>query len=143
MPSNKQSDLQTRLKYCRQKSGLTHSQIADALGVNRSTYTYYERGRSEPSLDTLTKLSVIFNTDLMYLLGHETLPRPINDNTINISDINSKSDKEDDTAQYMNMLTKDERSLIIKFRMLKDNQKEEILANFGITRSIDNPKNEN
>lgn len=39
-----------------------------ALNLDRSTYTYYEKGRV-PNLDTLNKLSKIFNVSVAELIG--------------------------------------------------------------------------
>ena len=39
-----------RCKILRQERGLTQQQVADALGISRSAYAYYEIGGSEPSL---------------------------------------------------------------------------------------------
>lgn len=44
------------LKIYRKNSLLTQQQVADALNINRTTYTYYENGITEPSIDTLHKL---------------------------------------------------------------------------------------
>ena len=51
------------LKYYREKCGLTQQQVADALNINRSTYTYYEKGKTEPSINTLQKIMLLFNID--------------------------------------------------------------------------------
>ena len=37
-----------RCKILRQERGLTQQQVADALGISRSAYAYYEIGGSEP-----------------------------------------------------------------------------------------------
>ena len=42
-----------RCKILRQERGLTQQQVADALGISRSAYAYYEIGGSEPSLSVL------------------------------------------------------------------------------------------
>ena len=46
------------LKIYRKNSLLTQQQVADALNINRTTYTYYETGKTEPSIDTLSRFSV-------------------------------------------------------------------------------------
>lgn len=50
-----------RLKKERTKMGLTQQQIADILGVERSTYTKYECGSSKPSTRILYKISLIYS----------------------------------------------------------------------------------
>ena len=48
------------LRAQRKKLGLTQQQIADELNIDRSTYSYYELGRTDPSIATLCKLTQIF-----------------------------------------------------------------------------------
>lgn len=53
------------LKIYRKNSLLTQQQVADALNINRTTYTYYETGKTEPSIDTLHKLIKISVSHMM------------------------------------------------------------------------------
>lgn len=46
----------------------TQQDMADMLKISRSTYTYYETGKSEPSQDALGKLCAILKTDFNTLL---------------------------------------------------------------------------
>ena len=46
-----------------------HEKIAELLGISRSTYTYYETGKTEPSQESLFKLCNILNVDFNTLLG--------------------------------------------------------------------------
>lgn len=61
--------LKARLRLLRIQSNLTQRQMADELGINRSTYTYYELGKCSPSLDTISKLADFFQVSTDYLLG--------------------------------------------------------------------------
>lgn len=49
-----------RLKELRNIKGVYQKDVAKFLGVDRTTYVKYERGDSEPSVDTLKKLSNYF-----------------------------------------------------------------------------------
>ena len=42
------------LKYYRHECGLTQQQVADRLKIERSTYTYYETGKTKPDINTFT-----------------------------------------------------------------------------------------
>ena len=57
-----------KLKLLRTKMGLTQFDVANALGVERSTYTYYELGKTLPDWQTIKKLAKIFNVDYYDLL---------------------------------------------------------------------------
>ena len=53
---NQNLEFGNRLKTFRTLNGLTQGEVAEVLNLDRSTYTYYEKGRV-PNLDTLNKLS--------------------------------------------------------------------------------------
>ena len=53
-----------RLKELRISKNMTQSQLADLLGVAKSTVSMYENGRREPDLETLEAIADIFNVDL-------------------------------------------------------------------------------
>ena len=53
-----------RLKELRISRNMTQSQLADLLGVAKSTVSMYENGRREPDLETLEAIADIFNVDL-------------------------------------------------------------------------------
>ena len=49
------------LKDTRKACNLTQKQVALMLNVVESCYANWEQGRTEPNIDMLRKLSVIFN----------------------------------------------------------------------------------
>ena len=63
--------LQNRLTDLRLKEGLLQRDVADTLHIHRSTYSYYERGKTNPPLDILIKLADYFGVTTDYLLGVE------------------------------------------------------------------------
>ena len=58
-----------RLKELRLENGMTQQQIASLLNIKQQSYTRYECGTGEPSLQTLIKLAEIFSVSTDYLLG--------------------------------------------------------------------------
>ena len=48
---------------------LTQQDVAEWLGIERSTYGKYEQGNSEPTFDTLCKLAEFFSVSVEYLMG--------------------------------------------------------------------------
>lgn len=69
------------LKNLRTKKGLTQTQLADRLWLNKSIISAYENEQRMPSLDVLVKISYEFNVSIEYLLGIEK------NKTIDISDL--------------------------------------------------------
>lgn len=59
------------LKFVRLRANLTQNQLANNLGINRSTYNGYEQGISEPSIETLKKIADYFDVSLDYLCGRQ------------------------------------------------------------------------
>ena len=66
---NEMKTLGKRIKTHRIDGGYTQRQVAAKLGIDRSTYAYYEIGKRVPSLERLVALCEIFETDPNTLLG--------------------------------------------------------------------------
>jgi len=73
--------LSERIKAARKECQLTQQQVADILGLDRSTYSYYELGHLKPSVEVVVKLSAIFKADLEWLTGADR-----NDSALNSPD---------------------------------------------------------
>ena len=58
-----------KLKELRKANGLLQSDIANALGISKATYSTYEIGTRTPPADMLCKLADYFNVTTDYLLG--------------------------------------------------------------------------
>lgn len=59
--------LNDRLKEARQKAKLTQKQVAEMTGIATTTYSGYERGASDPDVNTLGKIMAALNTDANFL----------------------------------------------------------------------------
>ena len=53
-----------RLRELRKSRNMTQPQLAQLLGIAKSTISMYENGRREPDLETLEAIADIFNVDL-------------------------------------------------------------------------------
>lgn len=62
-------NFQNVFKQLRLSSGLTQVEMAEKLGISRSTIGMYETGAREPDFETLEKIADFFNVDIDYLLG--------------------------------------------------------------------------
>ena len=54
----------SRIKYLRKLEDITQQQLADAIGVAKSTISMYETGRREPDFKTLETLADYFNVEM-------------------------------------------------------------------------------
>ena len=62
------------LKRIRNTAGYTQKNIADLLGVDRSTYSYYETGKTEPNIRQLKKIAALYNLRLDDLINCRFAP---------------------------------------------------------------------
>lgn len=60
-----------KIKNLRVEKGLYQRELADLIKTSNSTICDWERGRCEPSIQDLIKLSNIFNCSVDYLIGNE------------------------------------------------------------------------
>ena len=60
-----------KLKELRQEMGLTQKQLAEKLQTSNSAVCDWERGRTQPDLETLLALAKFFKVSVDYLLGRK------------------------------------------------------------------------
>lgn len=72
--SEYQKFLSGNLRDLRKACGYTQSTVAAALGIARPTYSYYESGRTNPDIETLTRLAKIFGVSFQQLVLPEEKP---------------------------------------------------------------------
>ncbi|WP_192349327.1 LexA family transcriptional regulator [Algoriphagus sp. Y33] len=63
--------LASNLRYLRKQKGITQTELADQLDVQRTMISAYEDGRSEPKLLTLGKLCDVLEVGMEELLNHD------------------------------------------------------------------------
>lgn len=114
MPKRKCSNIDAsvglRMRYYRIQCGLTQQQVADALKINRTTYTKYETGVSEPSHELLGKIVKMFGIDYNSILDNR--------------DYFEKRIAEDDMT--LNVLTLPERAIIAEYRSMSKEDRKKI-----------------
>lgn len=59
------------LRDVRKSKNMSQQQVADILGIDRSTYSYYETGKSELDIKTLLALCEIFGVTLDEMLNQD------------------------------------------------------------------------
>ena len=60
----------TRLKELRTEHNLTQKALATHLGLSSNCICEWEKGRAEPSLEALKKLSTLFCCSIDYIVGN-------------------------------------------------------------------------
>ena len=117
MPKKPKCDIGPKLRYCRLNCGLSQKQVAKAIGRDRTTIGSWENMRTEPNLDEIMKLAQIYRIDPMEILPAESVDIELKD---------SLSDQK--MLKPIYSLTKQEQQLLVSFRMLSDEQKDDFLA---------------
>lgn len=90
------------------KSNFSQQNMSDMLKISRSTYTYYETGKSEPGQDTLRKICNILGVDFNTLLGYFA-----DDSELKVAQTNSTT----------TTLTVDEEQFLSAYRSMNSDQK--------------------
>ena len=60
-----------RIKELREENGLTQQTVADYLNVKQNTYSQYENGKRQLSVDVLIKLAKFYKVSTDYILELE------------------------------------------------------------------------
>lgn len=58
-----------RLKELCAQNHLTQREISEILNIKQQSYSRYELGTGQPSLETLCKIAEYYNVSVDYLLG--------------------------------------------------------------------------
>ncbi len=110
------------LKYYRHECGLTQQQVADRLKIERSTYTYYETGKTKPDINTLIKIAKVYNINYTQLLqGVEQELEAA------VAEIHSGPADEDSLKYRTHATTKYEVELLFVVRNLSPKQRKEVM----------------
>lgn len=60
-----------RLKTLRKEKKLTQKEIAEQIGIKQNSYSDWETGKNEPSLEKLIVLADFFEVSLDWLVGRD------------------------------------------------------------------------
>ena len=99
----------------RKSRGFTQQQVASKLGIDRTTYTKYETGVSEPGFEMLIRLSQLLDVSLDELFGGP-VSEPL---TAAVSDSGTES------------LSADELELIAAYREMNEDEKRRLKENLA------------
>ena len=112
--------LSEQLKIIRKANKFTQQGLADAIGIERSTYASYETGRNKPDVILLSKIAKVFGVSSDFILEIDTTA------PLNMEDISVQYKKKSGN-QLVSTLSKEEKGVLAKYRLLSDNKKTELV----------------
>ena len=108
-----------RLKELRKQTGnLSQQDVADLLGMERSSFSKYETGVANPSMNVLVKLCDLYGVGIDELLGEK-------ENSVTFREKSSGESGEDPNLRFGN-LTKSETLMILKMRLMDEGEREKL-----------------
>ncbi len=105
------------LRNVRKEHNLKQKDIAEAIGIDRSTYSFYETGKTNPPIETMCALAKIYNVTIGYLIGKEA----------NNPELRERANMVSSGVDPIAMLKKDEQLLLMYYRLAEEDSKKEIL----------------
>lgn len=112
--------LSEQLKIIRKANKFTQQELADAIGIERSTYASYETGRNKPDVVLLSRIAKVFGVSSDYILEIDTTV------PLNVEDIPVQYKKKSGN-QLVSTLSKEEKGVLAKYRLLSDSKKTELI----------------
>lgn len=116
--------LAKKLKELRKSVCMTQDDVAMLLGMNRTSFSKYENGAANPPLAVLRKLAKLYAVPLESLIVDD-----VSKNFVNSADTDELLGDFDikDISMFFSKLTPDERMIILKMRMLNDEDRNKVL----------------
>ena len=93
---------------------MSQAELADKLGVSKSTVGMYELGKREPDFETLEAIADLFNVDMNFLLGKvgsELSPKDERDIAKDLNRIMTEIKKGNNGPLYYNGIEMDDASI--------------------------------
>lgn len=115
-------------KQLRLSVNLTQAEMAQRLGISKSTISMYENGNREPDFETLEKIADFFQIDVDYLLGRS-------DKTSFPSYNDGKYYFNDETAQMAQQLFEN-RELRVLFDAARDAKPEDLKTTYDMLMAL-------
>lgn len=115
-------------KQLRIAVGFTQSEMAEKLGISKSTISMYENGNREPDFETLEKIADFFNVDIDYLLGRT-------EKTTVLPETAAKYYLNDDTAQVAQEIFEN-KDLRVLFDAARDAKPEDLRTTYDMLMAL-------
>lgn len=143
------TDMAKRLRRLRLDKGVSQEELAKWLSVSRTSYTKYETGAYEPSIETLIKLAGYYGVSVDYIIGYSdsciTYEHCTDDEQNIIAMYRRYSNKEvirDMLAEPDTLvnLAEDEQALVVNYRKSVKSSKQSLLDYSGYLVELKNRK---
>lgn len=113
-----------KLLKLRKEFEMTQDDVANILGMSRTTFSKYENGNANPPLQVMRKLADIYNVGLEYLIFDENTTIKFNDPQV----------EDENTVKLpfskITDLRPIEKEIVGRFRTLSDDEKAEFIKSF-------------
>lgn len=116
------SRFRSTLRQKRKELRLSQAKVADKLNIDRTTYAYYESGRCVPNIKVINDIGKVLGIPISTLIN--TI---LNEDVINESSISKTSKRKNkDSGILFSDLTKQEKEVIVAYRIALSSTKKEI-----------------
>lgn len=109
-----------RLKLLRLERKKTQQDLADVLGVRRSTYGEYERGKITPPYDKIERLATYYSVSVDWLVGNTNFKT--HEEKFGVS--GSLPDISNEMRLILDQLQNDQKALMFNGKALDDESRE-------------------
>lgn len=124
MSSEFSQTLAKKLKQLRNSVHMTQDDVAELLNMNRTSFSKYENGAANPPLAVLRKLAKLYAVPIENLIHDDISEGAVHD--ADSYELTGDFDLES-VSMFFSKLTREERMLVLKIRMLNDSDRNEIL----------------
>lgn len=111
--------LSQKLKSYRKEAHLTQQQVADAVGIKRSAYAYYEIGKSSPKLPVLRRIADLYNVSLDDLIYDHV--------ELKADDMKYDFVEDGGIDESFNKLSELEQNILLKIRLMNSAKRQELI----------------
>lgn len=120
------SRFRSTLRQKRKELRLSQAKVADKLNIDRTTYAYYESGRCVPNIKVINDIAKVLDILISTLINTILNENVINEPLILKTTSKTSKRKNKDNEILFSDLTKQEKEVIIAYRIALSSTKKEI-----------------
>lgn len=120
------SRFRSTLRQKRKELRLSQAKVADKLNIDRTTYAYYESGRCVPNIKVINDIAKVLDIPISTLINTILNEDVIDEPSILKTTSKTSKRKNKDNEILFSDLTKQEKEVIIAYRIALSSTKKEI-----------------